>query len=138
MPLTLAWVLEALRYSYPKVGAVFFPPTSKQKELRAALREFVDPVVTVAMGPLDNRVAGLEKSVKRFEQFHCEHEFKNVSEGCLESIFCSVCGALHPDWERTYPHVFGYADGDEPVRLVIVDDKHFCTKARKPATKKRK
>jgi len=44
-------------------------------------------------------VRALEARVARLEQFHCEHEFSKRDKGCLESIFCSKCGALRPGWE---------------------------------------
>ena len=48
----------------------------------------------------ESRFRALERRIKKLEQFHCEHEFSDTKKGCLESIFCSKCGALHPDWER--------------------------------------
>ena len=70
--------------------------------------------------------------VKKLEQFHCEHEFSDRDKGCTESIFCSKCGALHPDWKETFPHIFGFAEGEKPVGNLIVGDKHYRTKASKP------
>ena len=40
-----------------------------------------------------------EARIARLEQFHCDHEFGNREKGCLDGIFCSKCGVLHPDWE---------------------------------------
>ena len=46
-------------------------------------------------------VEAFEARIKKLEQFHCEHEFSNHDKGCVKSVFCFKCGALHPDWERT-------------------------------------
>ena len=45
------------------------------------------------------RFRALERRIKKLEQFHCEHEFSDRDKGCTKPIFCSKCGALHPDWE---------------------------------------
>ncbi len=87
---------------------------------------------------LDERFEGFEFRLKRLEQFHCEHEFKNKDRGCLASIFCSECGVLHPDWKQTFPHIFGFGEGEKPVDYIIIGTKHYRTKASKPAAKKRK
>ena len=79
-----------------------------------------------------NIVEALEARIKRLEQFHCEHEFSDRKVGCTASIFCSKCGALHPDWKETFPHIFGFAEGEKPVGNLIVGDKHYRTKASKP------
>ena len=42
----------------------------------------------------------LERRLKHLEQFHCDHEFSKPDKGCLESLFCAKCGALHPEWEE--------------------------------------
>lgn len=78
------------------------------------------------------RAEELEATVHGLVQFHCEHEFSKPEKGCLESIFCSKCGALHPDWKRTFHHQFGFADGEVPVGCLIIDGVHYRTKASKP------
>ena len=87
-----------------------------------------------------SRLAALEKlaaRVKKLEQYHCEHEFSNTAKGCLESIFCSKCGALHPDWVQTFQHLFGFADGEKPVGYLITNGKHYRTVASKPKDQKK-
>ena len=41
----------------------------------------------------------LQARFKKLEQAICGHSFKHYDKGCLDSIFCSKCGALHSDWE---------------------------------------
>ena len=71
-----------------------------------------------------------EARIKRLEQFHCEHEFSKRDKGCLESIFCAKCGALHPDWcelsEYSYSHLFMGA-----AECLRIDGIYYCTKAAK-------
>ena len=98
--------------------------------VRNALREFFacqTPIIEHAEATLE-----LAKRIKHLEQFHCEHEFSDKRKGCLESLFCSKCGALHPEWEQTFPHRFGFGPGEKPVGYLIVDGKHYRTKASKP------
>ena len=42
----------------------------------------------------------LETRLKAVEQKVCDHTFCDRLKGCMESIFCSKCGALSPDWQR--------------------------------------
>ena len=49
----------------------------------------------------------LETRIKCLEQFHCDHEFSSHSKGCLESLLCSKCDALHPDWMAITPSILG-------------------------------
>ena len=42
----------------------------------------------------------LEARLKAVEQKVCDHVFAARLKGCLESIFCSRCGVLSPDWEK--------------------------------------
>ena len=42
----------------------------------------------------------LETRLKAVEQKVCDHEFCDRQKGCMDSIFCSKCGALSPDWEK--------------------------------------
>ena len=42
----------------------------------------------------------LETRLKAVEQKVCDHVFAARLKGCLESIFCSRCGVLSPDWEK--------------------------------------
>ena len=42
----------------------------------------------------------LEARLKAVEQRTCDHTFCDRQKGCTESIFCSRCGALSPDWEK--------------------------------------
>ena len=105
MRLTFAWVLRTLEKRPEKRlakcwGSDTYPFTIQQDEFRAALHSFLNPIITTAILPLVDRIVDLEKSVKRLQQFHCDHKFACESEGCLESIFCSLCGALSPDWEE--------------------------------------
>ena len=80
-----------------------------QRNLRAALRTFLSCQSYLAQA---KNVAVLEERVERLEQYHCEHEFSKKSKGCLESIFCSKCGALSPKWEAVPHTAMCYPDGD--------------------------
>jgi hypothetical protein len=75
--------------------------------------------------------AQLERRVEKLEQYHCEHEFRDEKKGCLESIFCSKCGALHPDWEEWFFPYFCH-EGGPPASSIYIGDKHYRTKASKP------
>ena len=86
------WLVEALKDK----GLSFID--DDELAVRNALREFFacqTPIIEHAEATLE-----LAKRIARLEQFHCEHEFSNRGKGCLESVFCSKCGAVHPDWER--------------------------------------
>ena len=90
--LTLAWVVEALR------DKSLLLIDSDELTLRNALRDFFAGETAIVQQA--ENILELTRRMKRLEQFHCEHEFSDPKKGCLESIFCSKCGALHPDWER--------------------------------------
>ena len=66
---------------------------------QCAVGELCDKKVFSRLDALEK----LEARVKKLEQHHCEHEFSNTAKGCLESIFCSKCGALHSDWKAGTP-----------------------------------
>ena len=76
-------------------------------DMPSALRRFVDWVALQHRDEAIEQAAKaaaiergkLEKRIARLEQFHCEHEFSDHNKGCTQSILCSKCGALHPDWE---------------------------------------
>ena len=116
------WLVEALR------DKSFTEIDREELSVRNAFRGFLDPFMTGR----DNDFRLLLERVERLEQYHCEHEFSDHGVGCTASIFCSKCGALHPDWERTFPHRFGFAPSEKPVGYLIVDGKHYRTKASKP------
>jgi hypothetical protein len=42
----------------------------------------------------------LETRLKAVEQKVCDHTFCDRQKGCMESIFCSKCGALDPAWQK--------------------------------------
>ena len=42
----------------------------------------------------------LETRLRAVEQKVCDHAFCDRQKGCMDSIFCSKCGALSPDWEK--------------------------------------
>ena len=72
----------------------------KEYEVRAIAKDAARDVLCEDKWQYDRRaLKALTDRVKKLEQYHCEHEFNNREKGCLESIFCSKCGALHPDWE---------------------------------------
>ena len=70
----------------------------------------------------------LEMRLKTVEQKVCDHLWAAPLKGCLESIFCSKCGALSPIWEKALPKPYDdedlkdwiepevYADGTGYVR----------------------
>lgn len=58
-------------------------------------------------------VEALEERIKRLEQFHCDHEFSEHKIGCTASIFCSKCGALHPDWVAGTPGAYYFVLPDD-------------------------
>ena len=124
MRVTSEWLVEALRdKSLPSID-------SDELAVRNALDAFIKARAPKSVSP--------EARIKRLEQFHCEHEFSSHSKGCLESIFCSKCGALHPDWVQTFAHRFGFHDGEEPVGYLVVGSKHYRTRASKPKKWKKK
>ena len=126
MRLTLEWLVEALRdKSRPEIG-------TDELSLRATLYDFIDRRLLVSAD-----LAPLETGIKRLERFHCEHEFKDTKKGCLESIFCSKCGALHPDWEEWFYPYFCPEDGP-PLNSIYIGGKHYRTKAGKPKKGKKK
>ena len=45
----------------------------------------------------------LKRRLKAVEQKVCDHTFCDRQKGCMESIFCSKCGALSPEWEKAPP-----------------------------------
>jgi len=73
-----------------------------------------------------------EARIKRLEQFHCEHEFSKRDKGCLESIFCAKCGALHPDWRKLGKRTYFFSADDEPAERLYIDGVEYCTKAVRP------
>ena len=109
-----------------------FPPEGVFMNARAVARLAHGCAITeIHKSGLYERVVTvelLEARIKKLEQFHCEHEFSDHDKGCTGSIFCSKCGALHPDWEMT----FGFADDERPVGYLIVGRNHYRTKASKP------
>ena len=62
-------------------------------------------------------VEALEERIKRLEQFHCDHEFSKHEKGCLESMFCSKCGALSPDWVAGIPGAWYFERPDGGIRV---------------------
>jgi len=136
MRLTLKWVNAALRKPYPTMVQIHWPFTGDESDFRDALHGFVARTEEVEL--LRDAVVALARRIKKLEQFHCEHEFSDYDKGCTEPIFCSKCGALHPDWERTFAHSFGFADGEEPVGCLIIDNVCYRTKASKPKKGKKK
>ena len=59
----------------------------------------------------------LEARIERLEQYHCEHEFSKREKGCMESIFCSKCGALHPDWVAGTPGAYYFVLPNDSLHI---------------------
>ena len=92
-----------------------------------ALEEILDSGLASRLGAVE----AFEARIKTLEQYHCEHEFSKREKGCLESIFCSKCGVLHPDWERDRDcdsspgrvYVF-----KTPANMVVIDGRVYRKK----------
>jgi hypothetical protein len=123
--MTLEWLVEALKdKSLPFID-------DDELRFRNAIRDFFAGE-TAIIQQVEN-IAEITRRLKRLEQFHCEHEFANKKKGCLESIFCSKCGALHPDWkEWSWPF-----STKAPLNSIYVGGKHYRTKASKLKEEKR-
>ncbi len=77
----------------------------------------------------------LEKRLKLVEQAVCEHAFCDAKTGCLDTIFCGKCGALHPDWEQCSYFAWndnkGYymnEDGSKYVPELTIKDQDYRRK----------
>ena len=86
------WLIEALGDKpFPSIDA-------DELKVRNAVRVFVRSMLVFrALREVDRTLA---ERIERIEQYHCEHEFSDERNGCFDSLFCSKCGALHPDWQR--------------------------------------
>ena len=118
------WLIEALKdKSLPYIDG-------DELAMRSAVRTFVD----LHLRGRDSDYRLFSERIARLEQFHCEHEFSSHDKGCLASIFCSKCGALHPDWERDYAcdsspgrmYVFKC-----PENMAVVDGRAYRKKKKK-------